>query len=180
MRPGNILLDAADTIKLGDFDATVKTGEELLVTAPPFCKLNEDYEAPLAGAISEQYALGSCIYTIRTGHEPFHDVDGPVMVRKLMNNDIPPTSNDKVFGDTILRCWRGYYPSIFKLEQAISKPCGGFYEKQKDRLGTSVTQDCLKDTDLNERILVAECEAFLRQQRSRHAPSELSEVFRHA
>lgn len=109
LRPANILLDAGDMIKVGDFDSTVRIGEQLLVTTAPFCKLEADYEAPLAGAVSEQYAVGSCIYNIRTGHEPFHDIDGPVMVRKLMNNEFPPTSNDDIFGDIVLRCWRGCY-----------------------------------------------------------------------
>lgn len=57
LRPANILLDAEDTIKVGDFDYTVRTGEPHLVTTAPLCKLEDDFEAPLAGAISEQYAV---------------------------------------------------------------------------------------------------------------------------
>lgn len=117
--PANILLDAGDTIKVGDFDSTVKICEPLLVATAPFCKLEGDYEAPLAGAVCAQYAAGSCIYNIRTGHEPSHGIDGPVMVRKLVNNEFHPTSNDGIFSDVVLRCWLGSYQSISELEQAI-------------------------------------------------------------
>ena len=103
LRPANILLDIEDTTKVGDFDSTVRLGEQVLVTTAPFCKLEGDYEATIAGAISEQYAVGSCIYNIRTRFEPFHDVAGPVMVRKLMNNEFPTTSDDHLFGNIILR-----------------------------------------------------------------------------
>lgn len=165
LRPANILLDARDMIKVADFDSTVRIGEPLLVATAPFCKLEGDYKTPLAGAVSEQYAVGSCIYNIRTGHEPFHDIDGPLMVRKLMNNEFPPTSNDGVFGDVVLRCWRGCYQSISELEQAILTHLRGSCEKQEDRIGASVTQDCSEDADPIDQALVFDCEAFLRQQR---------------
>ena len=70
LRPANIFLDSVDDIRLGDFDSTVKRGEQLKVASEPFCKVNEDYELPIGGPISEQFSLGSCIYTIRNGHKP--------------------------------------------------------------------------------------------------------------
>lgn len=126
LRPASGLLDAGDTIEVGDFDSTVRKGEPLLVATATFCILERDYEAPLAGDFSEQYAVGSCIYNIRPGQEPFHDIHGPVMVRKLMNNELPPTSNDGIFRDVVLRCWRGSYQTISELEQAtiLKQFCG--------------------------------------------------------
>lgn len=76
--------------------------EPLLVVTVPFCKLEVDYKTPLAGAVSEQHAVRSCIYNIRTGCKPFHDIDEPLIVQKLMNNEFPPTSNDGVFGNVVL------------------------------------------------------------------------------
>lgn len=75
LRPANILLYAGDTINVGDFGSTVRIGEPPLVATAPFCKLGVDYKAPLARDVSEQYAAGTCIYNIRTGHEPFYDID---------------------------------------------------------------------------------------------------------
>ncbi len=68
LRPANILLDANEDIKLGDFDATVEPGAELTVASEPFWKMNKDFETPPAGPVTEQYSLASCIYTIRFGH----------------------------------------------------------------------------------------------------------------
>ena len=161
LRPANILLDAGEMIKVGDFDSTVRIGEQLLVTTAPFCKLGTDYEAPLAGAVSEQYAVGSCIYNIRTGHEPFHDFDGPVMVRKLMNNEFPPTSSDHILGDVVQQCWLGCYRSIAELEHGILMQSRDYCRRQADGIGANIVQDCSKDSDYTEQTLVSECEAFL-------------------
>ena len=179
LRPANILLDAEDTIKLGDFDSTVELGERLLVTTAPFCKLEGDYEAPIASPVSEQYAVGSCIYNIRTGFEPLHDIAGPVMVRKLMNNEFPPTSDDYLFGDIILGCWRGHYSSIRQLKQAVLTHSLGFEETTRDDSDRSTARDFSNVIDPTNQSLVSECEAFLRQNRktpivwcgpSRHGP----------
>lgn len=51
LRPANILLDANENIKLGDFDATVEPGAELTVASAPFCKMDEHFETPLAGPV---------------------------------------------------------------------------------------------------------------------------------
>ena len=162
LRPANILLDAMDTIKVGDFDSTVKRGEQLLVTTVPFCKLSDDYEPPLAGAMSEQYAVGSCIYNIRTGHQPYHNVAGPVMVRKLMNDEFPSTSEDKIFGDIIIQCWRGRYQSVAQLERDILERLRSWNQELDSGTGPSAMEGPAETT---EPSLVAECEKFLRQER---------------
>lgn len=159
LRPANIL------IKLGDFDSTVRFGEQLLVTSAPFCKLEGDYEAPIAGTVSEQYAIGSCIYNIRTGLEPFHDISGPVMVRKLMNNEFPPTSDDHLFGDIILGSWRGRFSSIRQLEQVILTHLLGSEETTRDDSDGSTGRDFPNVSELMIQSLISECEAFLRENR---------------
>ncbi|KAG5938495.1 hypothetical protein E4U60_001345 [Claviceps pazoutovae] len=77
LRPANILLTANDNIRVADFDVSVKIGQELEAGSEPFVRLNEDFELPQAGPISEQFALGSCIYTIRFGHIPLSELDPP-------------------------------------------------------------------------------------------------------
>ncbi|MCJ1412336.1 hypothetical protein MMC19_006430 [Ptychographa xylographoides] len=167
LRPANILLDAEDTIKVADFDSTVRYGEQLLVTTLPFCKLDDNYEAPLAGALTEQYAVGSCIYNIRNLVEPFHDLPGPVMVRKLINNEFPVTSHDHLFGDIILGCWHGKYSSIQRLQRIIlaqlrSSP-GALNDKHED----DMIRDFSNILDCTDKSLVFECEAFLKENRKR-------------
>lgn len=118
IRPANILLDGKEDVKLCDFDSTVHRGEELEVATAPFCKLTND-ELPLAGVESEQFAIGSCIYMIRTGNEPLHDVKGPEVVRKLRMNEFPSTVEDTLFGQIISSCWHGDYMTIAQLHAAI-------------------------------------------------------------
>ncbi|KAH7317666.1 kinase-like domain-containing protein [Rhexocercosporidium sp. MPI-PUGE-AT-0058] len=77
MRPGNILLDGSGHVKLCDFGNTTKRGEELPATTYPYYRLRVDRSSPLAGPASEQFAMGSCIYTIRTGHEPLDHLKRP-------------------------------------------------------------------------------------------------------
>lgn len=163
LRPANILLDAEDTIKVCDFDSTVRFGEQLLVAGAPFCKLEGDYEAPIAGTISEQYSIGSRIYNIRTGSEPFHDIPGPVMVRNLMNNEFPPMSADHLFGDITLGCWRGHFSSIRQLKHIILMQIHGFEETTRDDSDGSTARDCSDVLELTN--LISECEAFLRENR---------------
>jgi hypothetical protein len=81
--------------------------------------MDENYEPPLAGPLSEQFALASCIYTIRFGHIPFHDVEPPVRVRQLTMNRFRSTSADVVFGDLVRKCWYGYYDLVEEVEHEI-------------------------------------------------------------
>lgn len=57
LRPDNILLMAEDGVRLADFDAAARTGEQLLVASEPFYRLIEDFELPNAGPASEQFSL---------------------------------------------------------------------------------------------------------------------------
>jgi serine/threonine protein kinase len=119
LRPANIFLGTREEVRIGDFDATVKRGEQLVVASEPFCKMNEDYEPPLAGPLSEQFSLASCIYTIRFGHIPFYDVKAPIRVQRLIMNQFPSTTADAVFGDLTQKCWHGVYHSVEAVEHEV-------------------------------------------------------------
>lgn len=136
----DILLTAKDDIRLADFDASVRIGEKLLVASEPFCKLNEDFELPYAGPVSEQFSLASCIYTIRLGHLPHYELDAPDRIKKLIGREFPATAQDVLFGDVILKCWLGEYASL-----------------------DAIYKDVESREDLRSyRLLLAECEEFCR------------------
>ncbi|RKU41522.1 hypothetical protein DL546_004531 [Coniochaeta pulveracea] len=160
LRPANILLDANEDIQLCDFDATVKPGEELRTAGVPFCKLDEHFEPPPAGPVSEQFSLASCIYTIRFGHGPWHDIDPQVMVRKVMRNEMPLVSEDLLFGDIMKRCWLGDYASIADVEKDILSRLG-WNGAGEEVLGQKAR---IKDRESRMQALRTECERFLAEE----------------
>lgn len=91
-----------------------------MVVSEPFCKMNEDYEPPLAGPVTEQFSLASCIYTIRFCHKPFHNLEAPIRVRRLIMNQFHSTKADVILGDLIQRCWHGSYHSVKAVELEVT------------------------------------------------------------
>lgn len=164
LRPANILLDTNDNIQLGDFDATVKPGAELMVASEPFCKMDEKLKTPPAGPVSEQFSLASCIYTIRFGHWPWHKLDPRARGEKLIRNEFPSVSADPLFADVTKSCWYGKYASIAAVEQDVLS-----------RLGRSVAEDeALRDAAIEDiaaqyPLLRAECEEFVETGREEEA-----------
>lgn len=152
LRPANILLTAEDDIRLADFDASVRIGEKLLVASEPFCKLDKDFEPPYAGPVSEQFSLASCIYTIRFGHLPHHELDTPDRIKKLIQNEFPATAQDALFGDVTLKCWLGEYASLDAVDKDIES-------RFKD---STSSKDLGTVSDETYRLLLAECEEFCR------------------
>ncbi len=164
LRPANILLDANDDIQLGDFDATVKPGAELLVASEPFCKLDENRDTPPAGPVSEQFSLASCIYTIRFGHWPWHELDHRARGERLVRMEFPPVSEDVLFGDVMMRCWHGEYASLRSVEKDVLS-----------RVGRSAAKhELLRKAAIEQRrvlypLLRAECEEFVERHGRRES-----------
>ncbi|KAI9848519.1 MAG: hypothetical protein M1837_007188 [Sclerophora amabilis] len=119
MRPSNILLDGAGHVKLCDFGNTTKRGEQLPGASYPFYRVTAKFDAPIAGPASEQFAMASCIYTIRRGHEPLHQLDGPQTVQALIKRDLPPTGDDASLGGIVYQGWHEAFETMSHLEQAI-------------------------------------------------------------
>ncbi|KAG6070707.1 hypothetical protein E4U15_007852 [Claviceps sp. LM218 group G6] len=159
LRPANILLTANENVRLADFDTSVKIGEQLEAATEPFVQLGEDFENPQAGPISEQFALGSCIYTIRFGHIPLDGLDPPERVQKLIKNELPSTENDTEFGDVTASCWQGQYASISAAYDDIKARCDGLgYD-------TESFSDVSEDSYHDMASLLAECEDFVSRER---------------
>lgn len=122
LRPANILVDKFDDIRIADFDATVTFGSELQAATLPFCKVDKDFETPLAGPESEQFALGSIIYNIRYGIAPLSDLEleSPVWSKMFAHGEYPSTPDDR-YGDIIQKCWKGAFTSISALQTEIDQ-----------------------------------------------------------
>lgn len=149
LRPANILLSYQENLKLCDFDATVRPGERLRTATPGFSQVSDlkTYQPCIASCGTEQLAIGSCMFTIRTGTEPLEDdVD---QVQRFFYNDFPSTDS-MIFGDIIQNCWRKRYGSISELNRLITT----------DMSTTFHNTPAIDNQELNLRR--QDCEEFLR------------------
>lgn len=118
LRSANILL-RQDHIRLVDFDATVKIGQEVQAASEPYCKFDRNLDLPVAGAASEQFALACRIYYLRFGHIPQHELDPPTRIQRFSAGEYPATDQDELFGRIVLNCWLGKYGFMAVVEQEI-------------------------------------------------------------
>ncbi|GAM91195.1 hypothetical protein ANO11243_092420 [Dothideomycetidae sp. 11243] len=132
LRPENILLTHDNSIKLTDFDNTLKIGQEVEVGGYPYVRELEEF-GPIgpAGAQTEQFATGSIIFILIVGHEPYEDQwfgkdggerHGLVVSRLLRLFQFPPVPEDNPSSEIIQNCWHGRYSTIAALHEAM-KAC---------------------------------------------------------
>lgn len=122
LRPSNMLLDASSHLKLADFDCVEGIGEPSSGNGAPWARvLGEDADAAGAqrgsfgmnGSRIEQFAIGSNLYCMVYGFEPYadHDDQGPIIVDLLQDMKFPKLQ-DGPFDFVIDRCWRGRYQKL--------------------------------------------------------------------
>ncbi|CAF3656770.1 unnamed protein product [Fusarium graminearum] len=159
LRPANIFLTAHGNkgdVKLGDFDSTVRDGERLLVASEPFCKLLDNYKLPNGSHITDQFSLGSCIYTIRFQRIPWHDIDPPTRVIKLIRGELPETQSDTQFGGIISQCWIGCFASIRSVEDEIVRVLSNERGSQLvDRMLSSLENDLISMLNVESKEILS-------------------------
>lgn len=137
LRSNNLLLDGNDRLKLADFDCVGKVGEPSGGNAPPWARvLGDDFETAdgvggqrgsfgTNGPRTEQFAIGSNLYCMVYGFEPYEDRDdqGPVIVDLLQDMKFPELRGGRLDG-IIDRCWRGHYAQLEDLLEEVEGPDG--------------------------------------------------------
>ncbi|KAI0809968.1 kinase-like domain-containing protein [Xylaria sp. FL0064] len=106
--PHNFLLDADLSLKIRDFAGSSLDGSR--ATVAPGVR----YRLPsLAGThiqpatIKEDlFGLGSTIYFIATGHEPYHELADEDQVEKLYKDGVFPELGGVLFAEIIALCWK--------------------------------------------------------------------------
>lgn len=144
LRPRNMLLDAADNLKLADFDLCAEMGMSIVRTRCPWTRMLQDHDSGVCpagddgpwgihSAKTEQFAIGSVLYFVSRGYEPYEVTDGNQVTDATCSNRVDlwrrgvfPAlggggSIDAVIGD----CWNGVYPTLGRLsEQFADEPRG--------------------------------------------------------
>ena len=134
-----MLLDSQNHVKLGDFDRSIKTGECLDSGNEPFARLlgeeggRDRGSYGKAGPRTEQFALGSVIYSLTRGYDPYEDRwfgkdHGPILIDMFQKKKFPLLSSSNL--DTIIRqCWGGEFVTVKQLSEVILALDGGWDEQ---------------------------------------------------
>ena len=124
LRPANILIDAEDHFKLTDFDCTERIGTMSYGNAPPWTRLQPEDgigkgSFGFYGRKTEQFAIGSLLYFMTRGFEPYGDMDKPEgkIVDLFKNKIFPRVQEDDTLDHLISSCWMGFYVSISDLSR---------------------------------------------------------------
>lgn len=125
IRPANLILDGDDHLKLTDFDSMEKIGTRALGCSPPWARCLGTEAGDLCGTFGdngaryESFAIGSVLYYLTRGHEPYDDgAFGPevggAQVKLLQRMLFPSLGTDDL--DNIIRkCWHGQYHQLQNL-----------------------------------------------------------------
>lgn len=117
IRPPNLLLDGQEHLKLADFDCVAPIGTPSEGAGPPWARVlgteagSEEGTFGACGPRTEQFAIGSILYCLTRGHEPFEkedfdDITEPVNLLQRMEF---PLLGDDHFDEIIERCWKGQF-----------------------------------------------------------------------
>ena len=101
--PHNFLLDIDLVPKICDFGGSSLDGSQ--ATVAPGVR----YRLPsLSGTTVKEdlFALGSTIYFIATGHEPYEELTDEDQVEKLYKDGVFPSLSEVPFAEIIALCWR--------------------------------------------------------------------------
>lgn len=127
LRPANMLLDEQDHLKLIDFDSVARIGDHSLGSASPWARLRPESRVGsygLYGPETEQFAIGSVVYYMARGFEPYggpeqSDWAAGVAIDLWKMQIFPAVQEDDVLERLALRCWRGSFASLHLLEEAV-------------------------------------------------------------
>lgn len=116
----NCLLDKDLNLKLTGFGRAATIGQFLEDTMPPRARMI--VAGPLKGtyglcsARTEQFALGSLLYFMVYGHEPYEDTERELSRseydRRFGEMEFPDLNRHEVFDQLISACWYNVYPTM--------------------------------------------------------------------
>ncbi|KAL3470177.1 kinase-like domain-containing protein [Aspergillus californicus] len=121
VHPRNCLLDKDMNLKLSDFDCTTTIGQFLESSYAPWARLLPAGPLQgtygLCGSRTEQSAVGTLLYYMVYGHEPYEDLDLKTqdpqeLNRRYKDTEFPELDRHEVFDQLVLACWFNVYPTM--------------------------------------------------------------------
>ncbi|PYI31932.1 kinase domain protein [Aspergillus indologenus CBS 114.80] len=118
LHASNCLLDRNFNLKLADFGRATTIGQPLEGTLPRRAKPIRS--GPLTGtyglcsARTEQFAVGTLLYFMVYGHEPYDDriLSAAEWDRRFGESEFPDLNRNGVFDGLISACWHDVYPTM--------------------------------------------------------------------
>lgn len=154
LHASNCLLDGNLNLKLTDFGRATTIGQFLEGTLPP--RAQPLLAGPLQGtyglcsARTEHFAVGTLLYFMVYGHEPYDDVilSGGEWDRRFGQMEFPELDRDEVFDGLISACWYNVYPTMALLAY-------DFKRKTKDIASNTdhIHVDTKKETETCEALV---------------------------
>ena len=147
LTPHNLVLDHEDNLKLIDFEHISEIGTESDGDCAPWARLLGSEATPGQGAYglygvgTEQFTIGSILYFMKRGHEPYalDHLDGNVNTERFRAKQFPDL-DDSILDKIIRRCWWTEYTSMKQLadeaaalEGALSSPPASAMDPQHTR-----------------------------------------------
>lgn len=116
--PHNFLLDVDLDLKICDFGGSSLDGSKATVVPGVRYRLPS---SQLATIKEDLFALGSTIYFIATGQEPYHELTDEDEVAKLYQDGTFPELGNVLFAEAIALCWKGELASAQTIIEVIRR-----------------------------------------------------------
>ncbi|KAF1959390.1 kinase-like protein [Byssothecium circinans] len=124
----NMLLDAGLHIKLCDFQGRLLGPGGDVVLSGGASENAESFmprrDKDFADVVTDIFALGSTIYHICTGHQPFpqyDSIDDEAKFEKLYREGNFPDLDARLGGEVVRNCWRGKYKSAGEVVRDLDR-----------------------------------------------------------
>ncbi|KAM3446742.1 hypothetical protein MY3296_009385 [Beauveria thailandica] len=117
--PRNFLLNDALELHISDFAGSSVSGSPpSITTSPRFQRPGWTLESPPIYA-DDLFALGSVLYYIQTGHEPYDDLTEDEVQDRFTAMAFPDVSS-LLYGEIIHRCWTGDWSNARQIVDALA------------------------------------------------------------
>ncbi|KAL3480603.1 kinase domain protein [Aspergillus californicus] len=131
LHASNCLLDENLNLKLADFGRATTIG-----------KLLEGAQYGLCCARTGQFAVGTLLYFMVYGHEPYDEIilDAAVWDRRFGEMEFPELNRHEVFDGLISACWHNVYPTMTLVAYDFKRKTDGFALKAEYTLINSAKE----------------------------------------